>query len=135
MPNLRSLGLCLVLILPGCIIPVHYEKHGSSATGEITGSVLDPRGHPAAGVEVQAIYLRGFATVPPPIPDAFVVGSARTDAQGQFRLVTSKRVDELSARTDDFRASGELTSVLPAGNVLRLRLTTRSSERPLRGRR
>lgn len=109
----------LSLLLIGCVMLTPSLPH-SSATGRISGHVLDNRNRPVAGAEVQAIYTRGWTTFLPPVPNAFIVGVARTDPQGFFQLNAAKRVDELAARTTDFRETGNLTGVRNQGNVIHI---------------
>lgn len=110
----RSLMLApLPFVLSGWIMLCPQQRH-SSATGVITGSVLDRDNRPVAGIQVMAVYVRGWTTLCPPGPNAFVAGVAHTDGQGRFRIYTSKRVDELDAGT------GRLLSVKANDNLIHI---------------
>src|SRR5262245_54741955 len=104
------------LFLTGCVMLTPSEPH-ASATGRISGYVLDSHDRPVAGAEVWASYMRGWTTFMPPVPNAFIVGIACTDSQGRFQITTSKRVDQLAARAERRGGRGEITNVKNQGNV------------------
>ena len=114
----RQATFCaLIMSFSGCVMLCPSPRH-STASGIITGTVLDSKDRPVAEAEVQAVYLRGWTTFLPPVPNGFVVGVARTDRQGRFRLVTDKRVDQIWVHSERFAMRGELHTIRPWGNVI-----------------
>lgn len=100
--------------VPLCHAPIPH------ATGTISGKVINVSNRPVPGAHVMAIYTRGWTTVLPPVPSQFVVAETTTGPDGTFTLTTGKRVDTLSANTQDFKMSGELRGVTKSGNIVRI---------------
>ena len=65
----------------------------------------------------------------PPVPNAFIVGTATTDVNGRFAFNTSKRVDKLIPQTGDFRLFGEVDIVAQKDNAIQLRKSAASLSR------
>ncbi len=110
--------MLLAILLSGCVPTlVNYQ----SATGAITGTVVDPGGRPVAGARVTAIYYSPFTSLLPPAPNAMFAGETRTRPDGTFTLTTSDRVQELSvmsSRSGGMR--GELRGVEQTENLIRM---------------
>jgi hypothetical protein len=120
-PPRFSLIVVTVVMLAGCIICPRQYSETCFATGVITGEVIHSRGSAVEGAQVQGVYVRGWTTLIPPVPNEFVVATARTDARGQFKLITTKRVDRLTVSTNDPRECGTLDRVMQKGNVIRIK--------------
>ena len=114
--------ICMVAAgwLAGCVwvSPSVFDRK-PAVTGLITGIVVDAKQRPVSGAFVDGIYVRKWTTIVPPVPNAFVVGTATTDVNGRFAFNTSKRVDILIA--DTRRSWGELDIVAQKDNVIQLR--------------
>jgi len=111
-------GILIAVMSTGCVPLCH--KPVPHASGTISGRVIDGSNRPVPGAHVMAIYTRGWTTVMPPVPNQFVVAETTTGPDGTFTVTTRKRVDTLSASTDDSKLSGELSGVAKSGNVVRI---------------
>lgn len=111
-------AILLALTCQGCVMICPSKPH-FSATGKIQGRVIDGKGRPVGGVEVMAIYMRGWTTWYPPVPNAFVAGKAVTDEMGRFLIVTKKRVDGLSVSSRNRK--GSVNDVHEADNLIILK--------------
>jgi hypothetical protein len=114
--NLR-VSILLVLLLSGCV-SIPPSKQHSSASGLIEGRVVNQKGKPVYMARVEAVYLRGWTTFYPPVPNAFVVGSSMTEMDGSFKIQSTKRVDKLMVTT---RPRGEIFGVNEKGNIIVLK--------------
>lgn len=112
--RLSSLLILLALLMSGCVL-ILPSTHHSSASGIIEGKVVHQNGRPASAVEIDAIYQRGWTTFYPPVPNAFIVGTATTDKDGSFKIITTKRVDELVAHT---QPRSKILGVKNSGNII-----------------
>lgn len=110
----------LLFLLSGCIMLCPSKPH-STATGWISGKVVDETNRPVADAEIKAIYVRGWTIFYPPCPNGFLVGTDHTDSNGCFRLFTAKRVDELSGASPSFKSRGELHGVKSTSNIIYIR--------------
>lgn len=111
-------AITVIILSQGCVM-ICPSRPYSSATGKIEGEVVDVQGKPVAGAEVMAIYLRGWTTWYPPVPNGFVVGEVNTDGGGRFFIMTKKRVDALWASSRHRR--GELVDVQQERNRIILK--------------
>jgi len=111
------LPILFALILSGCVMLVPSKQH-SSASGLIEGRVVNQAGKPVSMARVEAVYLRGWTTFYPPVPNAFVVGSSMTEKDGSFKIQSTKRVDKLMVTT---RPRGEIFGVNEKGNIIVLK--------------
>ena len=108
----------MAFVLAGCV-PALGPNY-PSATGTISGRVVDSAGRSVAGANVMAIYYGPFVQLLPPAPNALVAAQTTTAADGTFRFVTTKHVQEFSARSRDFHLIGELRGVSQTGNLIRI---------------
>lgn len=120
---MKKVARCLFIMMAtvlcqGCVMLCPSKPH-AVATGKIGGKVVDAQGKAVAGAEVSAIYLRGWTTWYPPVPNGFGAGSAVTDSKGRFLIMTKKRVDALSASSR--RRRGMLEGVHQDGNCIILK--------------
>lgn len=113
-----GIAIMAALLCQGCVMIFPSKPH-SSATGKIQGIVVDAKGRPVVGVDVEAIYIRGWTTYYPPVPNWFVAGSAVTDSRGRFLIMSKKRVDALRASSSHRR--GKMANVLQDGNCIVLK--------------
>jgi len=113
-------GSVLCFMLSGCIILCPSKRH-STATGWITGKVVDSLNHPVRWAMVSAVYVRGWTTFCPPVPNWFVVGTTKTDDHGQFRVFGTKRVDLIDVVSRDSHEEGDLLGVALNQNIVRIR--------------
>lgn len=115
---ITTVSILVAFLCQGCVMICPSKPH-SSATGKIQGKVVDALGKPVEGAQVMAIYIRGWTTFYPPVPNGFVAGSAVTDSKGRFLITTKKRVDALSASWG--RQRGALEDVYQQGNCIILK--------------
>ena len=86
--------------------------------------MLDPAGNIVSGANVSAVYVRNWTTVFPPVPNHFVLSSAKTDKNGRFELTTSKKISWIAARYGGL--SGSSRELLkPSGVSVTLNSTQR----------
>jgi len=111
-----------ILNLSGCVVlNQNASPERQSATGEITGRVVDSKGAGINGAEVDAFCIRNWTIAP--FSNSFLVGSSQTKADGSFKIVTDERVDELVAfdnRTKGAWKEGALEHVAISGNVIHI---------------
>lgn len=94
---MRWLSLTAFLFT-GCVLCPPYVASEASPTGVFRGVVLDPAGNLVSGANVSAVYVRNWTTILPPVPNHFVLASAKTDKNGRFELTTSKKISWIAAR-------------------------------------
>ena len=112
------------LFFTGCVLCPPYVASEASPTGVFRGVVLDPAGNLVSGANVSAVYVRNWTTILPPVPNHFVLASAKTDKNGRFELTTRKKISWIAARYGGL--SGSSRELLkPSGVSVTLNSTQR----------
>ena len=112
------------LFFTGCVLCPPYVASEASPTGVFRGVVLDPAGNLVSGANVGAVYVRNWTTILPPVPNHFVLASAKTDKNGRFELTTRKKISWIAARYGGL--SGSSRELLkPSGVSVTLNSTQR----------
>jgi hypothetical protein len=104
--------------LAGCVPTAgpHYE----SATGTISGRVVDTGGRPVSHARVTAIFFGHWVQLIPPVDNQFVAAETRTAGDGTFTITTRERIQLLAAQSEDFKFWGELHGVKQSGNIIQI---------------
>ena len=123
MKMMRWLSLT-ALLFTGCVLCPPYVASEASPTGVFRGVVLDPAGNLVSGANVSAVYVRNWTTILPPVPNHFVLASAKTDKNGRFELTTSKRISWIAARYGELSGSSQ-ELLKPSGVSVTLHSTQR----------
>jgi hypothetical protein len=107
-----------LFLLTGCIPTSgpHYE----SATGTISGEVVDAAGRPVAHARVTAIFFSSWVQLIPPADNQLVAGETRTADDGTFTITTHERIQLLAAQSEDFKFWGELKGVKQSRNIIQI---------------
>jgi|ERR1700738_697998 len=106
------------ILLAGCV-PA-FGPHYPSATGSISGKVIDAAGRPVARANVTAVFFSSWIQLIPPSSNQLVAGQTLTADDGTFTIATPERIQLLAAQSEDFKLWGELKGVKQSGNIIRI---------------